>query len=630
GLKPELDALLREKGDWQGLLRLWPKPEGFENIKALAMHLTYLKLSEKQEDLSRIVKEITALPPDPERGVRYARILAAVGYCEASYDVLIKNKRHQPAFLLAAARFDIDRIKGLLQTGEMELEEPFHVINFYLNVLEWLGSHHSRKWAGSVIEKSSQLPPALFEAEFNSMQEEIARKHFLEFAASQHVDEEVKVLPAVLPGYPEDISGFWWRYFARKSKWKDSDQVIQRTQECLSGKLSDDDIRKLLNDTESVKGDHPTQYRRNYAAASKLWAGLGDMEKSGHYAWESLNKKHLAINGPYASRIIYESSLYQKALPTLTEICGERPGNAQMLFLRGICLKRTGQQEEGEKQVEQALEITLADRPVREYIADMAKALNLKDLSREQYELILRTGKVNYYDADYRSHEVVPRSADKLSRLLAEPFNLKTPSLQDIQTAVLYKTRYLVSQTPTMGKTPLGLLNELYVLHKYKAGAHILEGKIREGMKEIRYCLNLKPMDIGVAVFVIPLLDEKGYVKEANKLFRDTYENCKKKLKVFPQSPIIKQEIIALCLQAHRNLEEALTLALRIAEARPFLPDGLKYLAEACFRLEKRTEALQVVQRIIKINPWDSWALRMEKRYKSDSFPKRSKRVFYE
>jgi len=207
--------------------------------------------------------------------------------------------------------------------------------------------------------------------------------------------------------------------------------------------------------------------------------------------------------------------------------------HAGALYLQGWALTKTGQKAEGQKLMEAARLLPLGNAETRYYLADdlHQRGLTEEEETARQWELTVRTGELQSWP--------VIQAAEKLGNQLA--------GKDDLQAAAYWRwplLRCLRSSTTVLGVA--GYLHAAHKIHKVRARGLLAAGKIDQAVDEIRLSHAAMPGEVGLALELVPRLEQAGRKEVADELFDAVHAVNARVCEDFPHSTTHRNNLAKL------------------------------------------------------------------------------------
>ncbi len=395
--------------------------------------------------------------------------------------------------------------------------------------------------------------------------------------------------------FPEcqDTAGIWWKLFCQQYPEESREITIGRLRRLLRPTppidAAGDDWPRLVMEAESVsrklnnsdrgrwlaalggtclaRGD-PRAARSRFqeaaqvAPSASIFLRLGDLA-AGDGEWED------------AARWYGSAWEQDRTKPTA-------------LFLQGRSLEEAGQETDGRKLIEAARLLPLGNTQARCDFAEDLQRRGLADEAVRQWQWTLRTGELQ--------SPPINQAAERLGHVAAGKDDLKAAAYW--QWPLM---RCLRTSTNNLGIE--GYLRRAHLIHKARARGLIAAGKIDEALGEIRLSHAALPGQVGLALELVPRLEEAGRRPEADRLFAKVFATNGAVCGDFPRSAPHHHDLARLAAGCCRRLDAGLKHAERAVAVDPNNPAYIGTLAEIHFQRGNRRQAIELVKRCVELAP---------------------------
>jgi tetratricopeptide (TPR) repeat protein len=266
----------------------------------------------------------------------------------------------------------------------------------------------------------------------------------------------------------------------------------------------------------------------------------------------------------------------------------ERAMAALALYLEGQALTRAGQTGQGNRLMELAHWLPLADEDARCTLIDKLQERHEEEAAYREMELVSKIGEPgSFYTWQVQVGMARAFLAKKNYRAAAD--------LREM--ALLERMHWLLSQ----GFGPY--LSYSSSRHQCLARAHLQAGRVKQCIQEAERAEAAAPADVDLAITLCPELTRSGQAADADRLYRRMFERHKKVSMEYPRSAELHNNLAWLAARCRRDLDEALSHARRAVELSPEHPEFIDTLAEAQFQKGNRAEAIENARRCIRLDP---------------------------
>ena len=404
------------------------------------------------------------------------------------------------------------------------------------------------------------------------------------------------ILTTLFPNFSQEAV-FWHGFFNRSGADKNSpDETIAELKRLATrGALDPNAFRLLVDQAE----DYARQLEEPAQRATALHA-IGETcwrHKEPEIAEQLLSEAAESISA--AALSLGERCLKDKqwlsAAQWYEKAWEQDRANALALYLRGHTLEQAGQHVEGERLMRTARLIPLADSRRRMDLARGLQKLGLDEAARQQWQLIMRSGRMRVsLDGSFSDTAVV--DAQKLfgNSLDADPHR-KAEHWESMHLSCLETQLWIPSMR--------GYFHTPHLFGKTRARAYLEDGQIDKALTEIARSRQLLPGNTELAEHLVPELEKLGQEAEADELFDESYRFIESICKQFPNSALHHNNLAWMSARCKRRLDEALRYSRRALELVPNSPSYLDTLGEVHFRRGEIQQAIACAQQCLEIEP---------------------------
>ncbi len=613
-------GILVELGNWEELARWYdsadenPEKHAPGGIVQLGYTAAYHRLAGNTEKFADAVAAIRRLAAVKPTKVRYcAEALVINDRFQDAIDLL--GERDKPvAFRLLCAQsqlheaFQLGGIDGRQGPGADWLSEPQanslparwqKRTRFDLGILVGValyGLGEEEQATGlfgqleraAVADKSLSLRQ-LCEAECQLGLADQAQQHGAAVLATQW---KTSVLQSLFPEFG-DAAEMWWKFFCLKYPGEPRRATIDRVRRMVlpvsPPETSPEDRLALLEEAQR------TFQQSNETDRSKwLWA-LG--ETCMVWGRHALAQRAFEQAAAFAPSVLLLTRLgdlaarqqrWQRAAEWYGQAWELDRAKPTALYLQGRALVRAGREVEGQRRIEAARLLPLANDQTRCDFAEDLYQRGFVEAARGQWQVVLSTG-------EFLSLSLC-RAADRLAEMALE---------DDPLTAASYWQRFLLRYLRTSSPL-LGIDDHLRCvsrIHKARARGLLAVGRIDEALAEVWSSHAAMPGDVDLACDVVPQLDRLAHRSAADELFAKVYAVNERVCQRFPRSAVHHAHLARLALRCDRRTDEALQHANRAVELAPQNADHVGVLAELYFDHGDRQRAIELAQRCVELAP---------------------------
>jgi hypothetical protein len=280
---------------------------------------------------------------------------------------------------------------------------------------------------------------------------------------------------------------------------------------------------------------------------------------------------------------------WKQAAEYYARAAAREPQLAAPMYLRGISMKRSGQEQEGSRLVARAQLLPLADESQRSGLADALRDAGLTEDARQQELLMARIG-----DADE------PAVANLQRRMGEEAFHRG-----DYAASLLHWRRFTLRYLDRDGGEPslTAVLYLVHWLHRARCCELLAGGKYDEAQREMDAWARSLPADVELPIDAVSLLRKAGREAMAADVLNHSIEFYRKLLAAYPESSALHNGIAWMLARCRTRLDEALVHALKAVELEKDNCAILDTLAEVYFQRGEKDKAIEMIQRCMAIEP---------------------------
>lgn len=600
-----IDNILYEQGNWQELARRHPvdqvNPQDIEQIGfAASYHRLAGHLAESSKLLDLAVKLADA---DPENVRHAATALLLNDQPEQAIDLYKRKAQPMPAMelLLAQQRYDeaIKLARTQIAAGAGGDALRLSLVRAYYT----LGENQEAARLGDVLlgnVADAGTRGMLIEIERDAGQENRAIQH-----AAEALDARGDAAPAALEAlYPEQSpqAAAWYSFFRRQDASASPKTLLLRVRDVLDGKFQGEELDKLALKASQEPGNAPLPTLRALAAtlrdAGRDQAATTLLTRAAQLADEAQDELELAA-------IAMKKEDWKASDEALGRALAKDKGDAAAIYLRGICLTRLGQQQPGQKLIQQAKLLPLADDSRRRALAEAMRLAHQNQPARNENELILRTSEFNSAEMGIalRQEWIAAQTRGDFARSAAL---MRRSTLDCLHQNTYFNAQSLYLMMPA-------------AIHRDLGFALLKDKHLEEGLKELDIAQKLFPQDDELVITGTALLEAAGQKEKADALFERVISPQRKLAEKYPQSAAMHNAVGWLEVRCRRNIADGLADAIKAAELSPRNTAILDTLAEAYFQAGDKDKAIETIQRCIHLEPQQHRHQLCLERFKSGS-----------
>jgi tetratricopeptide (TPR) repeat protein len=394
--------------------------------------------------------------------------------------------------------------------------------------------------------------------------------------------------------FPEsgDAAAVWWKFFCQKFPDEPRRVTLGRLRRLLSPAAAvdpGDDWLKLAEEAQRAsEGFRDSERGMWLTALGATCLARGRLRTARAYF---IQAAHVA---PSVSRLMRlgdlatEEAEWDQAVRWYRLAWENDQTKLAPLYLQGRALVQAGDEPEGRNLIEAARLLPLGNARTRGDFAQELEKRGLTDEAARQWLCMLRTG-------EFQS-QAINQAAERLGNAAAGKDDLKAAALW--QWPLM---RCLRTSTSNLGIE--GYLRRAHLIHKARARGLIATGKLDEALEEIRLSHAALPGEIGLALELVPLLEDAGRRREADQLFTQVFAVHQRVCVDFPKSTSHRHDLARLAAACRRRLDEALKHANEAVALDPQNPAFIGTLAEIHFQRGDRQQAMELVERCIRLAP---------------------------
>ena len=246
------------------------------------------------------------------------------------------------------------------------------------------------------------------------------------------------------------------------------------------------------------------------------------------------------------------------------------------LYLQGLALRRAGREAEAKRAIDLAHFMPLGQVFEREQLAkDLSDRGFTAEAGRERDVLLLMDRSSAPTDAALRATASAAWTRSDFDRAAAL-FEQSIPGLCQLQFQLYGTANYFTVA---------------HNRHQIKAEGFLAAGNADEAMRELRVCQSLLHV-VELPVKFAAKLESLGHREDATELVQSTADVFEANLALFPDSPVLHNQLAWLLAKCHRRLDESLQHARKAVAIAPGRYDYLDTLAEALFHTGDRAGAV--------------------------------------
>jgi tetratricopeptide (TPR) repeat protein len=596
-----VEALMFEAGDWKGLAAL-PEPNktnpGIEKWGYRAAYLRLAGNAKGADEALAEVRKIAEMDPDKEIMAFFAaKIFFLNDRITEALDLLNRSDKPGPG-----VRFEV-LCAQLRYTEAMEMVEAArktsskHLSNLerlQARTLYFLGEKDKALaiFARQAADIKEGIDPERFEDLVDAEQrvglEKQALEHCAQLLGLVKENEPLKVRGLLAKAFPNqsDTAVVWWMVLRQANPTQPRTQTILRLSDLLAGKLPAKEVEDLVTKAQlGVPALSPTE-KVNLPVALAEGAsavGLEDLARS------VLQKSGSAPSLIRLGDLLAQKKEWDKAAERYLQAWEQGRSDPLPLFLAGRCLGRAGKKEEGKKFMEQSHWLPLGDEMVRDAFLHELLKRRLDSAAGREADLQKRVSRPEsyFYGAALRQ---VALAAHNRKEYLPAAEAQEQSVLRCLKPGVSFVQPAAYAGVPAM-------------IHRLRAEGLLASGQTEQARKEIALARAGLPGNIDLAIRVVPELEKRGLMKDADHVFAETVAVYEKACKEYPRCPYLHNSIAWVSACCRRQLDSALEHARKAIDLAPKTAGYLDTLAEVHFQRGENKQAVAAQKKVIELDP---------------------------
>jgi len=620
-------GLLLERGRWAELAE-HQKTEAAKRsvqlskpVESLGYLAAYQRLAGDAKQFDAALQALHKLAADkPEKGWHCAEALLINGRVEEAVELLRKDHR-AAAFELLDAQLRLREalaLEGVSDPGSLGLpwmaalgtappddadtaakreylEQKAARFSGGLRVAGLLCRLGQQETAGPLFDELARRAQedenlhlrAVCEAEYRAGLRDRALLHA---AAAIGRQADRRVLASLFPKQT-DVAQVWWEYFRAKSPEQPASESLALVEAMLRPSAQPpslaDDLRAAEERAKTLGAKDRAKWLVALGATCRT---RGQKTRALAYFEQAAALVPSVASLTRVGDLLAEEGRWKEAADAYGRAWDSDKSHALALCLQGHAMVRSGEKKQGQRLMDMALLMPLANGNARYYLAKGLEDHGLEEEANRQWDLIVRTGQFG----DWAGNE----AARKLGNRFSGQDNLK---------AAAYWERLLLSclKTSTGASKIGGYLKLSHLIHKARARGLLAAGKIDAALAEIELSRQAMPGSIGLAEDLVSELVKAGRKAEADALFAKVFAANEAVCKDFPKAATWLNNTAWLAARCDRNLDAALGYATRATELAPDKPGYLDTLAEVHYRRGNRDQAVKLAKRCLELAPED-------------------------
>ena len=374
----------------------------------------------------------------------------------------------------------------------------------------------------------------------------------------------------------------WWSCLKRLSPREAVAVRLEKVRSIMQGDLEDAAVTGLLD--EAAKGATPQDVLGLALFAERR--GFVDMAR---------RLALVAAAGPLSDRqagrlgyLLLHMKEYEPAAAQYAVLSKPDRPDAVAMWLQGWALQQAGKKEQGAKLMALGDFLALASVSARVTLAEQMSRLGLKEEAARQRRLALRFAKPMLQDGGDNARQA------------AEGLNESAGDCRE--SANLLESYRLFMLTGGGVLSNDGAARLAYSIHDRRMRACLLDGDFAVAEAELTKCLEAQPLRLDAVFPYVREMDRRSQKAKADAAFEKVWGTFQSVLEKHPDSSGVLDEQAWLGACSRRKLVEALALAERAVQLRPEEPRPLSTLAEVCFQLDKKDQAIAAIRKAMRLD----------------------------
>jgi tetratricopeptide (TPR) repeat protein len=614
------DLLFRLE-DWKALAKEEQLPDG-QPVERLGCKAAYHRLLGDEAGFKQTVDEIMALPmTNEEQGWLAAEVLMVNGRWEDAGAILRKWDRYS-AFQLLCAQLKFR--EALKFAG---LEDSTQATTWFAERGKTIAANSQESWQHfnlglrlsrvlrdlGEIESSAKLLDAVagFQADPDGLRSQHVfveqwRQGQREAALPRAVS--LLTLPARAPAVAQEMFGGLssaavqcWTMLRELDETADGLTMIHQLQQVLDPKQAwpfSTNLAEWSAEAEKrSRGMAPAQQALRLKALAEIASLRGDrvLERQYLERWIAL-----ATGADVVLPLLRLADSHGKdddwseAAKAYRRAWEPDKSFAPPLYLQGLSLVKAGEKDEGERLVQLAMLLPLADPFRRHQLAASLEERGFAEQAHEQRQLVVRFGAPGTWagNDDWYFRDAARLAGNHLES--TDPL-VASRLWERVLFGVLRSNSFFWERSD--------YAQMFYAVHKVRSRGLLTAGRTEDALHELALAREARPGDIEVVEQVRPLLIKAGLTEAAEKVFSDVFALHEEISKEFPNSARYHNELAWLSARNDLRLDDALAHAEQAVKLQPEAANYIDTLAEVHFRRGNREKALEFAKQALKLEP---------------------------
>jgi tetratricopeptide (TPR) repeat protein len=617
-------AIQIEQSAWKELAASQdPLTENADPLTPLCLKAAFHRLAGNAKEFDKAVAELQKLEmTDPYTLKRVAYALLLNDRASQAIDLLTKHNQPGLVFTLLATQNRYREAFALADKVKAD-HDPDDLLALKLAMARTHVVLGDRDRAVKLLAKLAEeklvpKPGRTFYIDFiqvldTEYQLDLKDQAFAHCAQIIPTAEKEEVLPVLFTKvFPEqgDQAALWWKFLRKKHDGEKTSATLQRLRDLFARKVAAKDFAALAKEMDKAASDLPGKEDREKGlqALGQMCRAYGQPELA-KTAWEKADSAAALLELGHGEA---GKKQWQEAARLYGKAWAKDQGQPLPLYLQGWALVQAGRKQEGEKWLDLARTIPLANDNKRFlFSVDLARR-GFTDAAEKEREFLLRTGQFNSMQISNALTYLSASTYLKKDYRLASTYHDRSllPFLESV--AFVRAEAYL--RVPAFG-------------HLVHGQALIHQGKIDDALKEVRLSLAALPGDLETVLYVFPELEKRKRKKEAEEVFTRVFGHFEKVCKAYPKSAQNHNSLAWLAVCCRRQLDKALEHAKKAVDLAPKTAGYLDTLAEVYYQRGDKAQAIKLMKKCIELNPASSYYKKQIKRFEASGPPSETPRA---
>ena len=538
----------------------------------------------------------------------YPRAFQAIGYQEVTPETAKSFERYIRRYRpirWSDSTDDIEKLARVVQTF-YQLGLYAEARSLYRALFAVATRYEANQTGALTIVGKSLLSDDLKELFFELIEAQLRQKNH-EFALECLFEDQIAMVDGV------SLASFWWTVL-------ESELPDQTPIERL--RWLDQNLRPVLP-TEKPKPDILNLARKIEEEFDKGLASWGDQAFLG-YTYLLWNDKSKAIewfekydfrSSPSSDvamqlgHLYFDERQFDRASEAFLNAWRFGSQDVSGLYFSGVAQRQAGNPTKADESFSLAKKLMFSADEYRQVVSNlMDKELN--DDAISLLEIATRVGPFQSWD--------VGTARFRLVNLLKEKDGHRAADLLENQLLdVVVTPRYY----PAVSSYTYYILQ----IQLRKSGQYILESQPQQAALALKKALEVRPCNATIAEEYLPKLRAlpEGQVL-ADELFESIRDQYIQRLKMFPNSGLLNNNLAWVNSTNQKHLQEALRHAELAVKNEPNNPTYIDTLADVCFNLGDTERAIQLMERCLRHDPLSEHYNQQIKRFREKlSSPKK-------